>query len=332
MSQIAIHPISLSPTYKILPIIEVVGWDEYLIVACTFASDDLTTISAMGLFINGRGDPSRAPLEWSNMPLGVCVHHIKEGDETVSYVVSLHVDQFGTGEAKLEIRRPDVPSFLQVIPLTSSDLEGGVRLISLSREGFSTPVQDSERVLQRISFPLFELPVNDDGQSPTERRRRGTNGNNGEGVVTPPPTPKTPSTPHRHQHSRSQSQNSMMNQASAGDRSSDQFLSSISANIILATSSSLYTLLPPSFSARVEKLLSEGKVTAAEKLVRGFKPGPTKKGEEDMVSMDPKSLSTGSSSGYLGNDSRLFKSPNWPIVSPPNVLRSSRRRIIQGRA
>lgn len=285
MSQFAIHPISLSQTYKILPIIEVCGQDEYLIVACTFASDDLTTISAMGLFINGRGEPTKAPIEWNSVPISVCVHATREGDETILHVVSLHIDQMGSGEAKLEVRRPDQQSFLQIIPLSASDLGGTVRLVSLSREGFAAPVQDRKWVLRRINFPLFNLPVN--GNEPREETKKGEmNGDSGEGVVTPPLTPKALPTASgsRHQHSRSQSRSFSINHQTPANEETGGLLSSLSANIILATSSSLHTLLPPTFSARIEKLLSDGKVKEAEDLVRKMKPpGQGNKGEEDLV-------------------------------------------------
>jgi hypothetical protein len=80
-SQLPLHPVSLSETWKILP--KIVKADEYLLAACTGTSPDFSQVYTMGLSVNGRGEATRSPMEWGSEPEAMLVY----GD----VVVSLHM-------------------------------------------------------------------------------------------------------------------------------------------------------------------------------------------------------------------------------------------------
>jgi hypothetical protein len=70
-SLIPLLPISQAPDSGVViqPSITIVGVDEFLIISWT-------GVSALGVFITGRGDPVRGTLEWPAYPETVCEYRV----------------------------------------------------------------------------------------------------------------------------------------------------------------------------------------------------------------------------------------------------------------
>lgn len=250
---IPVHPISLVETWKILPQIEVSKSDEYLLVVCTGASDDFSQVYSMGLFINGRGDPTQAPLEFSSVPSSVCI----DGE----MVISLHNDTHSSQSTPtIEVRMINSQSLHQSLSPPSSKTHGDIRLLSYARSGVSIPLNSRREKLHLKPRALFEKQIvgrngsksvgKADSQEPT-----------GSGP-TPPPTPKPPRP--SHEHSRSQSRGNGSIDKTPG---SNQASTLPIAQVLATTAHSVYALLPSTILTQIEGLLNDGQVKEASTLL-----------------------------------------------------------------
>ncbi|KAG8831603.1 hypothetical protein FRC17_002878 [Serendipita sp. 399] len=228
--------------WKILPKIAVSQPGEFLVVACTGTSADFKEVYTMGIFVNDNGDPCQDPIAWEHPPESVAV------DEDI--VVSLHlVDISGKETSVVEIRKKGVQEIVQSIQLPPT--ADRARFLSLSRLGFSAPATSRLEKLRMTSMLLFDsldaskkeetesyLPSNDSG-------------------LTPPPTPKPLSKNSSRSHERSRSRG-------RHDPSSLRRGHSLpTAHLLVATSQSVYALLPSNLMSQVESILDKGKVKEA---------------------------------------------------------------------
>jgi vacuolar protein sorting-associated protein 3 len=302
-SQLPLHPISLSPTWKILPTIEVVQQDEYLMVACTGASDDFSEIFTMGLFVNGRGEPTRSPIEWGNAPDAVCV----DGERVVSLHTTHAVDPTSASPStRLEIRKAGDSNLLQSIPLPSSKISGDVKIMTLARDGFVAPVNSRLEKLSLVPVQLSTPPppsppptvTTQEGisEGKKDKDRKPEDGGLAEPAgsgLTPPPTPKKPSRPssshvHGHTHSQRRNANGKSNvegpsaiRTTGASREAGASLRFPTSRILLATNNSVMALVPSTILSQVEGMLEDGKVKDAAAFLAGLQGRHAK--DEDLV-------------------------------------------------
>jgi vacuolar protein sorting-associated protein 3 len=299
-SQVPLHAISLSPTWKILPTIEVVQHDEYLMVACTRTSADFSEISTMGLFVNGRGEPTRSPMEWGDAPEAVCV----DGEMVVSLHITHAVDPTSPAPStRLEIRKAGDSNLLQSIPLPSSKISGDVKIMTLAREGFVAPVNSRLEKLLLVPAQLSTPPPPPTAAKTEEKTSEGKKDKGGKredgglaepagSGLTPPPTPKKPSRPsssHAYGHTRSQSRNANgqanaegVSRASGISREAGAPLRFPTSRILLATTNSVMALVPSTILSQVEGMLEDGKVKDAAAFLASLQGRHAR--DEDLVS------------------------------------------------
>ncbi|KIM28040.1 hypothetical protein M408DRAFT_329694 [Serendipita vermifera MAFF 305830] len=263
LSQIPIHPISLSPTWKILPKIEVFRPDQYIMVVCTDTSDDYQRVDTMGLVVNGNGDPTANPMEWKTMPEHICV------DE--EQIVSLHLDvptSTINGESDqehnsvIEVRNPGQSAVLQSLQLPAN-ASGKVRLMTLARNGFAVPVNSRQEKLLLVPFSLWNRKESNVTQSEQPEEDSKFDEPIGSGL-TPPPTPKKPTGPPSRgkEHDRTGSRN-----RNTGNDVSGSLTRFPTSRVLLASRSAIYALLPSTLLSQVEEMLDGGKVKDAAALL-----------------------------------------------------------------
>lgn len=255
-SNLAVHPISIVETWKILPIVEVSKENEYLIVACTGTSDDHAKVYCMALFISGTGEPTRNPMELEQ-PDAICVD--KE------LVISLHTVHSSTKDISIvQVRAIGESKTFQTIHPPPSG-EDRVRLLSLARSGFAAPVNSRQDKLLMTTIPLFEsLTTRKSLPRSSQDGKDGFEEPAGSGL-TPPPTP-TPSASNGSVRQRNHPRNRSNSRGqSVQPSSSSRALPS--AHILLATSQAVHALLPSTLISQVEGLLNQGKVNDAAALL-----------------------------------------------------------------
>ncbi|KAG8821387.1 hypothetical protein FRC19_007855 [Serendipita sp. 401] len=266
------HPISTSENWKILPQIAVSNPGEFLVVACMGTSPDFRNVYTMGIFVNENGDPCQDPINWESPPTSIAV------DEDL--IASLHID--GPSGEVVEIRRKGATDIIQSIALLKSPDQA--RLLSFARRGFAVPVTSRLDKLRISSMSLFE---------PLDSSRKGGTRDHlhePDSGLTPPPTPKTPSNNSRHSHRRSQSGGKQ------GLTSSQIGRSLPTARLLVATSQSVYALLPSNLISQVEQLLDKGKVKDAA----GFlSQAQAKHGKNETLAADFQYLNTRIGVEYL---------------------------------
>jgi hypothetical protein len=259
LSVTPIHDISLVKHFKILPIIEVAQPDEYLCVACTYVSDDMLQKDGIGIFFNGRGDPTDAPVEWKGMPESVCIDS--------NHIITLFNDLFSpTARAFVKVQRRGEQGYLQSLDVPSGRPDDFVRSLTLSRFGFPVPTNSRQEKLLMKRIPLFEQPVK---QPEASRRKNETEGFEepaGSGL-TPPPTPKAPSQSQTAQRSRGQGKGTAGSNNGYKD-SNDQDLAQTVSNlptaaVLIVTSRSVHALLPSNLLSQIESLLKDGRTKDA---------------------------------------------------------------------
>lgn len=236
------YPISLDSEMKVLPQMYVAGRDEYFCVT-------YNAPSSIGTFINSSGDPCRSPMTgWVGHPESVCI----DEELLISSMPNCQVQVYNINTQELS-QTIKLPSSVAVPPN-----------LALSRPGFSAPINQRKRTLQRLSItiPPTSAPV------PPPLALKDPTESSGSGL-TPPPTPirSAASAPRTHGGANGQP---------------PQFPK---AHVIVFGPDCVYALLPSTIISQAEGLIDSGKVQDAAYLVAqvqkklAMRPG----GEGDMV-------------------------------------------------
>lgn len=192
--------------------------------------------------MNGNGDPTQAPIEWSSFPDSVCV----DGER----ILSLHL---GDSIPKVEVRIMNSTEVSQTLSLPVEKSQSHIHLLTLARSGFSAPINMRKDKLIRKPVVLFELPTAARSGAKDKNEDYGEQAGSG---LTPPPTPKPL------KHSRTPSRAHSRTLSIAGNQS--QSISVLpTSRVLLATARGVFTLLPSSLLSQVEGLLEDGRVKEA---------------------------------------------------------------------
>jgi vacuolar protein sorting-associated protein 3 len=266
-----------------LPQVAVSKLNEYLLVVCTGTSPDYKKVYSMGIFVNGEGDPTQAPLEWGSYPTTVCV----DGE----MVFSLHLDANSSEPTPtIEVRMINSQTLHQSFSLEA--IQGNIQLLSLARPGFATPVNARQEKLTQKDIPIFEAKrVKENGTKKTVKGGDENVQNPAGSSLTPPPTPKPPRP--GHQYSRSQGKGDVAIETAQGSEAPSALPTS---HILLATSRAVYALLPLTLLSQIESLIDEGKVKEASALLSQSQAKHAK--DENLVSL----IGLDQISTYLLND------------------------------
>lgn len=242
-----LYPISLDHLTKVLPQMYVAGRDEYFCVSYNVPS-------SIGTFVNSAGDASRPPMAgWVGHPESVCI----DDDLLISSMPDFQV----------QVHNTNTQDLTQTIKLPSS---GTVPpSLSLSRSGFSVPINQRKQTLQPLSIttPPRNVPKT---CAPVVRKDATETSSSG---LTPPPTPirQATSTP------RAQG---------GANRQQSQFPK---AHVIVFGPDCVYALLPSTIISQADGLIDSGKVQDAAYLVAQVqkKLATRPSGEGDMVHSKP---------------------------------------------
>jgi vacuolar protein sorting-associated protein 3 len=262
----------MSETWKILPQIAVSKLDEYLLVVCTGTSSDYRQVYSIGLFVNGKGEPTQAPLEWSSLPTTVCV----DGE----MVISLHLDANSLEPTStIEVRMINSQALHQSFSLEAMKIQENIQLLSLARPGFAMPVNARREKLTQKAIPIFEAKrVKENGMNEPVEGGDGKVQTPGGISLTPPPTPKPPRP--GHQYSRSQGKGNGSVETAQGSEVPSALPTS---HILLSTLHAVYALLPSTLLSQIESLIDEGKVKEAATFLSQSQAKHAK--DENLVSL-----------------------------------------------
>lgn len=238
-----LYPISLDKVTKVLPQTSIAGRDEYFCVT-------YNAPSSIGSFANSAGDPTRPPIaSWVGHPESVCV----DDDLLISSMPDREVQVYNINTQDLS-QTIKFPSSVAVPPT-----------LSLSRSGFSVPINQRKQTLQQLSLtaPPRNAPKS---CSPVIRNDPAEPSGSG---ITPPPTPIRQA----------------ISTARAHEGSNRQLPQFPKARVIAFGQDCVYALLPSTIISQADGLINSGKVQDAAYLVAqvqkklATRPG----GEGEMV-------------------------------------------------
>ncbi|KAL0067489.1 hypothetical protein AAF712_005479 [Marasmius tenuissimus] len=128
------------PPVDVVPFITVTGPAEFLLISWTGAT-------ALGIFINGNGEPVRGTLEWPAHPKSVCFDY--------PYITTLLPNN------TIEIHNVETQNIVQVVSAPAEDVSGERDLLAASTAGYLVPSTQRSAKMRTVAIPLLrgEHPV-----------------------------------------------------------------------------------------------------------------------------------------------------------------------------
>ncbi|KAJ8082934.1 hypothetical protein PM082_008792 [Marasmius tenuissimus] len=128
------------PPVDVVPFITVTGPAEFLLISWTGAT-------ALGIFVNGNGEPVRGTLEWPAHPKSVCFDY--------PYITTLLPNN------TIEIHNVETQNIVQVVSAPAEDVPGERDLLAASTAGYLVPSTQRSAKMRTVAVPLLrgEHPV-----------------------------------------------------------------------------------------------------------------------------------------------------------------------------